>query len=194
MPKFKDRTGNIHGRLTVLCEKGRDHRGKRLWLCQCACGNNKIVAGDNLSSNKSNSCGCLKKEFLARKGNQWGLYENRQEAMLKVQYSHLKRRHKKFRGVLLSFEDYCELVKKPCEYCGLEYSRTITDRLNESLENKRLSDEILKINGLDRKYSGLGYTNNNVVVCCKGCNFAKHTMSQQQFFDWVKRVYDHLFK
>lgn len=67
MPRFKDRTGDKYGRLTVLSHAGKDHRNKHLWLCMCDCGNKKVVASDNLSSGKSNSCGCLKAEFLARK-------------------------------------------------------------------------------------------------------------------------------
>lgn len=193
MPKYLDRTGFRYGRLVCIRQIGKESRGKYQWLCECDCGQSKIVIADNLSSNKSNSCGCLRREFLARKGNQWGLYENRQEAMLKVQYSHLKRRHQKFRGHLISFSIFCELVLKPCHYCGMEYSRTIEDRLNETTKGKKLSNELLRINGLDRKYLGLGYTVNNVVTCCKHCNFAKHTMSQCQFYDWVKRVYEHLF-
>ena len=94
MPRFKDRTNDKHGRLTVISHAGKDHRNKHLWLCLCDCGNEKIVVSDNLSSGKSNSCGCLKAEFLARKGNQYGLYEDREVALLKVQNSHLKRRDK----------------------------------------------------------------------------------------------------
>ena len=68
MGKFLDRTGLKYGRLTVMSHNGRDHRNKHLWLCKCECGNEKVVISDNLSSGKSNSCGCLKKEFLANSG------------------------------------------------------------------------------------------------------------------------------
>ena len=95
MPRFLDRTNMRYGRLLVIKYAGKDKRNKHLWLCQCDCGNKKVVVADNLSSGKSNSCGCLKAEFLAKKGNQWGLYEDREIALLKVQYSHLKRRNKK---------------------------------------------------------------------------------------------------
>ena len=70
MPRFKDRTNDNHGRLTVISHAGKDHRNKHLWLCLCNCGNEKVVVADNLSSGESNSCGCLKAEVLARKGNQ----------------------------------------------------------------------------------------------------------------------------
>jgi len=196
MGAFLDRTGLKYGRLTVLEHSGKDERNKHLWLCKCECGNKKVVVSDNLSSGKSNSCGCLKKEFLAKKGNQFGLYKDRQEAMLKVQYSHLKRRHsnKKMIGEVIDFKEFSLLSKAKCKYCGIKYSKEIEDRLNESKNQKRLSDEILKINGIDRIDSNIGYTKENSVSCCKYCNFAKHTMSEDDFYKWIRRVYEYTFK
>ena len=196
MPRFLDRTNIRYGRLVVVEHRGKDNRGKHLWLCKCDCGNEKVVVADNLSSGKSKSCGCLKKEFLSKKGNQFGLYEDRQEAMLKVQYSHLKRRHTQNNmvGEILNFETFCTLSKSNCKYCGLEYSKEIEDRLNESKHKKRLSDEVLRINGIDRVDSNIGYTKDNSVSCCKYCNFAKHTMSEDDFYIWIKRVYEYNFK
>lgn len=194
MSRFKDRTNDKYGRLTVISHAGKDHRGKHLWLCLCECGNEKVVVADNLSSGKSNSCGCLKTEFLLRRGNQYGLYSDREDALLKVQYSHLKKRDKK-KGFTdtISFEYFRLLSKSPCKYCGLEYSREIEDRLNESKKQKRLSDHVLKCNGIDRIDSLKGYTEDNSAACCKFCNFAKNTMTENEFLAWVKRVYEHNF-
>lgn len=196
MPRFLDRTNMIYGRLLVKEYKGKDKRGKHLWLCECDCGNEKVVVSDNLSSGKSKSCGCLKKEFLSKKGNQFGLYKDRQEAMMKVQYSHLKRRHSnnKMIGMIIDFKTFSELSKDKCKYCGLKHSKEIDDRLSESKSNKRLSDEVLMINGIDRIDSNVGYTKENSVTCCKYCNFAKHTMSENDFYKWIKRVYEYNFK
>lgn len=194
MPRFKDRTGDKHGRLTVISHSGKDHRNKHLWLCLCECGNEKVVVSDNLSSGKSNSCGCLKSEFLARKGNQYGLYDDREVALLKVQYSHLKRRNKlKSFSDVISFDEFCTISKSPCKYCGLEYSKEIEDRLNESKKQKRLSDHVLKCNGVDRVDSSKGYTVENSVACCKYCNTAKNTMTESEFYTWIKRVYEFNF-
>lgn len=195
MPRFKDRANDIHGRLTVLSHAGKDHRNKHLWLCLCECGNEKIVVSDNLSSGKTNSCGCLKKEFLARKGNQYGIYKDREEALLKVQYSHLKKRdNKKGFSNTMSFDVFSILSKSPCKYCGLEYSKEIEDRLNESKRKKRLSDHILRCNGIDRLDSSKGYTIDNSVPCCKWCNTAKNVMSEGDFYKWIKKVYEFNFK
>jgi hypothetical protein len=191
MAAFKDRTGDTYGRLTVVRHAGRDHRNKHLWLCKCRCGNEKVVVGDNLSSGRSKSCGCLKAEFLSRSGNQYGLYKDREKALLRVQYSHLRRRNKKLGNDCMSFDDFAVMAKKPCNYCGLQVSKEIEDRLDERANGKRLSDHILKCNGIDRKDSSKGYTLENSVPCCKFCNCAKNTMTVQEFLEWVKRVYEY---
>ena len=194
MPRFLDRTNIRYGRLLVVKYAGKDKRNKHLWLCKCDCGNEPVVVGDNLSSRKSKSCGCLKREFLARNGNQYGLYEDREIALLKVQYSHLKRRNRKMGFIdIIDFDTFKSLSKSHCKYCGLEYSKEIEDRLNESKRSKRLSDYILKCNGIDRVDSNKGYTKDNSVTCCKYCNFAKHTMSEHDFYKWIKRVYEYNF-
>ena len=190
MAKFKDRTGERYGRLLVLEYSGKDHRGKHLWRCRCDCGNEKIVVGDNLSSGKSNSCGCLKKEFLSKKGNQFGLYSDRRLAIYKVQYSHLKRRHSKFSGEIFSFEEFVKKSESPCHYCGLEWSKEIQDRRNETIKDGLFSDVVVKCNGIDRIDSEVGYTSKNTVPCCKYCNTAKNTMTQEEFKRWIIRVYE----
>ena len=190
MAKFKDRTGERYGRLLVLEYSGKDHRGKHLWRCRCDCGNEKIVVGDNLSSGKSNSCGCLKKEFLSKKGNQFWLYSDRRLAIYKVQYSHLKRRHSKFSGEIFSFEEFVKKSESPCHYCGLEWSKEIQDRRNETIKDGLFSDVVVKCNGIDRIDSEVGYTSKNTVPCCKYCNTAKNTMTQEEFKRWIIRVYE----
>lgn len=190
MAKFKDRTGERYGRLLVLEYSGKDHRGKHLWKCRCDCGNEKIVVGDNLSSGKSNSCGCLKKEFLSKKGNQFGLYSDRRLAIYRVQYSHIKRRHSKFSGEIFSFEEFVKKSESPCYYCGLEWSKEIQDRRNETIKDGLFSDVVVKCNGIDRIDSEVGYTSKNTVPCCKYCNTAKNTMTQQEFKRWIVRVYE----
>lgn len=196
MGAFKNRVGDRYGRLLVIKHAGKDHRNKHLWLCKCDCGNEKVVVSDNLSSGKSNSCGCLKVEFLANSAFQFRGIENREDAVLKVQYSHLKRRHKKIdsKNKIIDFKVFKNLSKSNCKYCGLEYSKEIEDRLSERSDGKKLSDNIIKINGIDRVDSNIGYTKDNSVPCCKYCNFAKHTMSEDNFYKWVRMVYEYNFK
>lgn len=58
-------TGKRYGRLLVLKRVMADGTKKKEshWLCRCDCGQEKVINGKNLEYGKTNSCGCLKKEF-----------------------------------------------------------------------------------------------------------------------------------
>lgn len=190
MPKRKDRTNERYGKLTVLYLKGKDKDGNLIWHCKCDCGNEKDVKSNNLASGRSNSCGCLK--YQPHEG-QFKREKDREKVILFKQYSAIRKRNiKKFGSAdsILSFEEFKELVKKPCFYCGAEYSKELPDYFCDSKSRGVLTDTIVKCNGLDRIDNEKGYEKNNVVPCCTQCNTAKNTLTQKDFFDWVKKVYD----
>lgn len=62
----KVEVGKRFGRLTTLerVDDAVSANGRRRsrWLCQCDCGNKKIVFAENLTGGKTESCGCLQKE------------------------------------------------------------------------------------------------------------------------------------
>ena len=58
---FDNLTGRRFGRLTVISESDND-KSKIMWLCKCDCGNDKIVAANDLKSGHTKSCGCLSAE------------------------------------------------------------------------------------------------------------------------------------
>lgn len=66
----EDLRGKKFNRLTVLelFEKkqfyfnGKKRGYIRYWLCQCECGNTKVIREDSLRQGRIKSCGCLKKE------------------------------------------------------------------------------------------------------------------------------------
>lgn len=60
MSKVIDMTGQTWGQLTVLERAENDKHGKAQWLCQCECGNKKIIAGAALRKGLTISCGCNK--------------------------------------------------------------------------------------------------------------------------------------
>jgi len=49
-------------RLTVMGFDRISKHGHTMWRCRCACGKETIVMSGDLTSGKSKSCGCLKKE------------------------------------------------------------------------------------------------------------------------------------
>jgi len=58
MANIKDLTGQVFGRLTVLKSVGFTKWRNLRWLCQCSCGNQKVIQSGNLRSGHSKSCGC----------------------------------------------------------------------------------------------------------------------------------------
>lgn len=60
--KLIDLSGQRFGKLTVIKDSGKRVNHKVMWLCQCDCGNQIEVSGDNLKSGNTKSCGCLRKE------------------------------------------------------------------------------------------------------------------------------------
>lgn len=60
---FRDLTGSVHGRLTVISRALNNKYGSSRWNCICECGTETIVTGGNLSGSVK-SCGCLRREVL----------------------------------------------------------------------------------------------------------------------------------
>lgn len=67
MGKFRDLTGQVFGRLTVIERRGNDGHKRVLWLCKCTCGNLKTTTTGHLNYGDISSCGCLKKELISKK-------------------------------------------------------------------------------------------------------------------------------
>lgn len=62
--KKRDLTGLRFGKLVVLKSEGihitPTGKKKFLWLCQCDCGNKKVVTGKRLIEGRTKSCGCVR--------------------------------------------------------------------------------------------------------------------------------------
>src|SRR3972149_10589456 len=58
------------GRLVVIkfdsCSNKK--KGPTRWLCKCDCGNEIVIARNNLVTGTTQSCGCLQKEARQRRG------------------------------------------------------------------------------------------------------------------------------
>ena len=181
--KTIDLTNKKFGKLKVISKSDeRGNRGQIKWNCICKCGNSHVVSGDCLRAKRSKSCGCE----LGRKAQ-----PNREKYLLKNEYTQIRKRHKKFNGELMDFDTFTILSKSTCK-CGITFSKEIEDRISKTKNKEKITDFTLQINGIDRINSGIGYTKENCVACCKNCNYAKNSMSEQEFIEWIKRVYKNL--
>lgn len=153
MVKVKeDLVGKIFGRLTVVkqvddyIDKKGNHYAR--WLCGCSCSENKqiLVRGSHLTSNKTTSCGCIRKEKLQEVGYIQG--------RLNKKYNHYEIRSDEYgdyyvgwtsntnREFYFDIEDY-DKVKG---YCWLEHivvNRTSTLISTDNKNNKTIYMHIL---------------------------------------------------
>lgn len=186
----KGLVGQKFGRLTVVAlSTHRGNRGQIRWECECECGNKHIVTGESLRSGKSKSCGCLLKESRYVKNRNF----DRKEKLIEWEYNRLKLRQKKkkYEGEILSFAEFKSLSLSPCFYCGDEGSNTVSDVRTVNGQHYKVTDCVLKFNGIDRVDSKYGYTNGNSVSCCKHCNWAKNSFNASEFKEMIRKIYKH---
>ena len=77
MPEKIDMTGRVIGRLLVIEECGRNSCGEALWRCRCECGNEIIVRGSDLRSERTTSCGCYQRERVVEASTTHGMSKTR---------------------------------------------------------------------------------------------------------------------
>lgn len=178
MSKVIDLVGRRFGRLIVVSRAENDRWGAARWLCRCDCGLERTVSGNNLQRGMTRSCWCLRREASRdRKFLPWG-----EAARKQIYLSYQARAAKKGLPWNLTEEEFCTLMSGDCRYCGC------APFLIRTLK----SGSAFIYNGIDRKDSSKGYVKDNVVTCCKTCNYAKHSLSQTEFAAWVKRTAAHL--
>lgn len=64
MPRLLDLTGMKFGRLTVKRRVINPNKAGTFWECQCDCGNTHISVAICLRTDRSKSCGCLRREMM----------------------------------------------------------------------------------------------------------------------------------
>lgn len=143
------------------------------WLWMCDCGNTTEAFSRDVCIGTRKSCGCVpvnrKTTFV-----EYGL----------AAFNALFRRYKRearIRGYAfeLEKEDVAYLTKQNCHYCGKPPS-TVSKTKNDT------GDYIY--NGLDRVDNKLGYYIDNVVPCCRECNYSKRDRGYFQFVDWAHKI------
>ena len=175
---FIDRTGQQYGLLTVIQFSGTQERRGRMatfWLCRCKCGREKTVAGANLASGATQSCGNHPKALVLPPG------QSGRNAVLKTYKGHARRRGLAWE---LDDEDFDWLTSQDCFYCGAPPSNVHT------LQSGR---NPFVYSGIDRMDNDLPYTPGNVCPACAQCNRAKMNMPYGEWLAWLARITEYLW-
>lgn len=180
VPRIIDLSGQRFGKLTVLCDDGnRSNTGQIRWKCMCDCGEITHVVGNKLKTGHTKSCGCLSNKHFKQK-----YYTNNE--LRKTAVSRIIGRYKSkaiVRSISwnISQDTFEEMIEKPCYYCGMTHSLSMT-----------IQNYDYKYNGIDRVDSSRGYEKNNIVTCCKFCNMAKSDMSQSDFYQHIIKTAEYI--
>lgn len=171
MPKKIDLSGKKFNFLTAISEIEERKFGTVLWKFKCDCGNETIHEGYRVKSGIIKSCGCSRKRNI-----------NDTNKLKYYSFSDYKyRANKKNIKFELDFYEFDKLTSSNCFYCGSEPEfRSRKYKYNGY------------INGIDRINPNIGYISSNVVSCCKYCNIAKNSLSQNEFLELISKIYENL--
>lgn len=188
--------GDVHGGMTLKSFSHVDKNGNACWNFICHCGKEATNRLHAMKKGTVKSCGCLS----------WR-YNIVTEASIingvinKVYKRYVKRHELISEELCISREKFYELSQKECYYCG----KFKSNRHNPTFNNKGImypsvdtntSTHIdfpsvyYEYNGLDRVENEKGYTENNVVTCCRWCNQMKLDRSQNEFFEHISNIYN----
>lgn len=185
----------------------KNGRLKYFLKLECKCGKVFVTRQDA----NTKSCGCIRNELnRTRRLGKPALNRHRKaERLIEVTQNQVYKGHSYNDGDI-SLEKFVELSQKNCYYCNAHPSnrRHIGRKADGTHRNKQkrkakdgsfyytkvwasdFGEEAAFIyNGLDRIDSTKKHTLSNVVPCCFICNRAKLNHTQQDFINWIERVY-----
>jgi hypothetical protein len=164
--KATPHVGATFGDLTLIKVLPEKVRGCYVWLMRCICGTEIKANSQRVKRGSKKNCGCKR----SKKGKQKNQI-NRKIATYKVAA--------RKRGISWSISN--ELAKTTmlgdCDYCG----------------SPPKEDSYGICNGIDRVDNNLGYIEENIVPCCRECNWMKGTLSVEEFIRHLQQILLHYY-
>lgn len=177
--------GRKFGRLLVVAPEKSRHK-RAYWRCLCDCGNFCSAMGKYLRQNKKQSCGCLRTECNRKKAftmSQNNILPSGEAAFNLLFATYRCSAEKRGLEFAITKEDARGITKQNCFYCDkppIIYYR----------ENAVINGGYL-YNGMDRRNNTMGYVLNNVVPCCKFCNWMKNALTEEDFLSHCSSIVDY---
>jgi hypothetical protein len=161
---YKNLTGKVFGRLTVLEDVGRKH-GRVSWRCLCECGHVVDVISSCLQNGNTKSCGCYHKEQLSEAfsgENNWGWKGGVTPLRVAIRTC---TKYDEWRTTIFQRDDYvCQHCHKIGEYLHahhIKFFSTILDEYNVTTLEEALQCEAL-------------WNIENGITLCRKCHEAEH--------------------
>lgn len=175
--------GQIIGDLTIIDYKKDIHKAtkSRVYICKCICGNIIEYNSAQFKLRKYHHCGC--KTYK---------YKYPGISPTHIATSDLYRSYiasARVRNIKWDIEisEFIKLIHQNCFYCGCPP----TNQWKSRSKSKKAKHENLIYTGIDRLDSDGIYTLENVVPCCKRCNYGKRELSMEDFLSHIKKIAIH---
>lgn len=174
-----DLSGRKFDKWTVIEYAGSSNGGGAKWLVRCDCGSENIVRASHLTSGSTKGC---RKCYVSPLRKETG------EASKRMYFNNYRKSAGK-RGLCfnISYDEFVSITTQDCYYCGAQPEATG----NAAFKGV---NGIYKHNGIDRKDSGVGYVESNIVPCCGTCNLMKNRIGHDKFLAQVARIAERLSK
>ena len=168
--------GDTYGKLVVIkqARKKLKYTKSICWICQCECGQFVTVPATQLHNGNTQSCGCIQRQRVRKRK-----YKIGEASRNKIYKRYIKGAKDRQLCFQLSIEEFHKLSQQNCFYCGSPPS-------NEDTTGRYNGSYIY--NGIDRIDNNIGYILSNCVPCCRICNRAKSSLSQNDFMTWVNQL------
>lgn len=130
----------------------------------CDCGKERTYSYYSLTRTDKpvKSCGCMSAKLSSKNRT----LPNKQSTINYKYHSYKMGSKKRNLTFNLSLVIFTHLILSKCWYCG----------------------KLESFNGIDRVDNTKGYTEDNVVSCCKICNYMKRDTTAKDFLDTAKRI------
>ena len=181
----------IH-RLKFLKPTEQRRRDGVLWEVECDCGNQTLATPADVKGGRNKSCGCMAAEHRATlhtspKSHRFETRYTPIVALAKIVWRGYRSREKDrgYGDEILDFDSFYSLSQEQCYYCGRPPSNSF------NLKGDDQKAEPFIYNGIDRIDSSKGHIIDNVVPCCKICNWMKSDLTLDEFLDQIESIYKH---
>lgn len=150
------------------------HAGGKKWIFRCVCGFEGAMWTNNVTRGATKSCGCMKEKLIAERQilpNNQGIFNNA---------FHIHKQAAARRGIpaFLTRDQYIEIIKKPCHYCGGFSTRS-------TQKSKRVT---VLANSVDRRNNEPYYKPENTVPACFTCQAMKSDFSEDTFLAQAAKI------
>jgi len=183
-----DVAGQKYNRLTLIAPTNERMDNKIIWECKCDCGKICYVSATQAKNNVVKSCGCLNSETAKVNGHINGKKCRKYTPIQSTAHSIWRDRY--MDGC--DFDTFYTTSQQDCFYCGRPPSNTynVYRRSGYNSEEQRIHGTFT-YNGLDRIDSKRDHSHDNIVPCCKTCNWMKGDMGVEDFLAHIARVHIH---